>query len=316
LQLTRDIVGSPYIRVDEILKSGMTKSTFETDLNNVMFAMTRGKYNIYQTGQNAFVHNLFAITTEYGTSPLLGMRILQQLEATHCQQAEGESRYVIVNNIIDYFNAMNIEPQAIRGWLNNMLKSGLILSYDPTQSSIEEVYRIEISPSGYQHLLWARSNLAYIETMLEVTPLCDRSIYQELLHLMNLDLPFARRKAIKLFYQYLVKEDNHYCIIPNHPQYDGQRDINEKLKQLCDELSRPYSTTLSSRYGRPYGKVISWIENGGYGFIQPEDGGANLFLHIHQIIDSDLSSIPLGTTLEYDIEYNEKGLRAIKAAVL
>ena len=316
LQLTRDIVGSPYIKVHEILKSVMTKSTFETDLNNVMFAMTKGKYDLYQTGQNAFVHNLFAITTEYGTSPLLGMRILHQLEATHYQQAEGESRYVIVNNVIDYFNAMNIEAQAIRGWLSNMLKSGLLLSYDPTQSFIEEVYRIEISPSGYQHLLWARSNLAYIESMLEVTPLCDRSLYQELQHLMNLDLPFARRKAIKLFYQYLVKEDNHYCIIPNHAQYDGQRDINEKLKQCCDELSGPYSTSSSSRYGRPYGKVISWFEDRGYGFIQPEDGGANVFLHIRKIINSDLSSIPIGTTLEYDIEHSEKGLCAIKAAVL
>ena len=138
LQLTREIVGSPHIKVFDILKAIYGKSSLEADPDNAKLAMIRGKYDIYPTGLNAFVQNIFALTTEFGTSPLLGLRILQLLESTHFQHADGEARYVQVSHIVEYCHAMNLDPQVTFGWLDNMLKSGLILSYDPRQSSIKQ----------------------------------------------------------------------------------------------------------------------------------------------------------------------------------
>ncbi len=274
--------------------------------------MIRGKYDIYPSGQNAFVQNIFAMTTEFGTSPLLGLRILQLLESTHFQQAEGEARYVELANVIDYCNAMNFERQAIRGWLHNMLKSGLLLSYDPGQSNIDDVFRIEISPSGYQHLLWGRTDWAYIESMLEVTPLHDRTLHHELLELMKLGFPFA----IRLFLLYLVNEDSKYCVIPDHAQYNDQRRLRERLEQQCVELTKPLRSSVSARYGRPYGVIQSWNEDKGYGFITPEGGGSPVFVHIRDALNADADSIPKGTVLEYDVVETDRGQKAVKAAVL
>ena len=239
LQLTREIVGSPHIHVDEMLKAVYAHTSLEIDPNNAKLAMIRGKYDIYPVGQNAFVQNIFAITTEFGTSPLLGLRILQLLESTHFQQAEGEARYVAVSHVVEYCNAMNIERRTILGWLDNMLKAGLILSYDPRQTSIDAVLRVEISPSGYQHLMWGRTDWAYLESMLEVTPLHDQSVHHELFELMKVGLPYAFRQAIRLFVLYLIDEDSKYCVIPDHGQYDDQRRLKERLDHQCVEQLNP-----------------------------------------------------------------------------
>ena len=316
LQLTRAIIGSPHIQVDEMFKAIYAKSSLEVDPINAKLAIIRGKYDIYPTGQNPFVQNIFALTTEFSTSPLLGLRILQLLEDTHFQQAEGEARYVELSHIVEYCNGMYVDQRATQGWLDNLLKSGLILSYDPRQESIDKVLRVEIAPSGYQHLVWGRTDWAYLEAMLEVTPLLEKATRNELAELMSIGLPYARRKAIQLFLLYLIDEDHRYCVIPDHPQYNDQRKLTERLNQQVTELARPARTSHATRFGRPFGVVINWVDEHGYGFIAPEGGGRTVFIHICDIMNISTNNVPTGTLIEYEKVETAKGPKAVNAAII
>ena len=236
LQLTRDIVGSPHIQVHELLKAAMTHTALEVDSENAKLAIIRGKYDIYPVGQSAFVQNIYALTTETDTSPLLGLRLLRLLEDTSFQRAEGKARYVEVPQIRDYFAAMNIEPRVTDQWLEAMLNSGLLLSYDPTVSGIEKAFRVEIAPAGLQHLKWGLGDWVYMESMAEVTPLLEQAVHDNISGLLGVEMPFARRKAVRTFLSYLLGEDSKYCVIPDHAKYDPQSGIRSFLEHECVEL--------------------------------------------------------------------------------
>lgn len=56
--------------------------------------------------------------------------------------------------------------------------------------------------------------------------------------------------------------------------------------------------------------VVKWF-NGtkGYGFIKPDDGGADVFVHISAVIKAGLKTLTEGQKVGYDIEDN-KGKKA------
>ncbi len=299
-----------------MLKTLYSKNPMDVDPNNAKLAIVRGKYDIYPSGQHEFVQNMFALTTEFGTSPLLGLRILQLLENTHFQHADGETRFVEINHIVDYFNAMNFEPRTVLGWLHNMLKSGLILSYDPLQEKIADVVRVEISPSGFQHLTWARADWIYLESMLKITPLRDKATYENKIALIKADFPYARRQAIRSFLLYLIEEDTSYCVVPDYPQYADQRKLIARLREQVEQLGKPMRTDKPTRFGRPFGSVISWNTDRGFGFIMPPGGDRTILVHINDAVNATESFPTPGTVLEFDQEEREKGPKALKAEII
>ncbi len=171
LKLTRHIVASPHVKVHELLTAWTNKTTLQVDVEDVKLAIIRGAYDIYPSGEHEYVQNVFALTTRSDTTPLMGLRILQLLDDTRFQQVDGATQFIEIERVLEYFAAMHLEPRIVRDWVDAMLKTGLCLSYDPTRTSIEEVDRIEVSPSGRQHLNWALNDWVYLEAMLEVTPL-------------------------------------------------------------------------------------------------------------------------------------------------
>eukprot|EP00756_Hemistasia_phaeocysticola_P006698 Hpha_TRINITY_DN13957_c1_g1::TRINITY_DN13957_c1_g1_i2::g.35354::m.35354 len=48
------------------------------------------------------------------------------------------------------------------------------------------------------------------------------------------------------------------------------------------------------------GKVIKWIEDRGFGFISPDDGGKDIFVHARDLPPE--SSLEQGATVHFDIE--------------
>ena len=57
----------------------------------------------------------------------------------------------------------------------------------------------------------------------------------------------------------------------------------------------------------PIGKVKFFNAQKGYGFIAPEGGGNDAFVHISAVERSGLSSLNEGDRLEFDIEVDRRG---------
>ncbi|MDJ0380168.1 cold shock domain-containing protein [Streptomyces sp. G-G2] len=57
------------------------------------------------------------------------------------------------------------------------------------------------------------------------------------------------------------------------------------------------------------GRVIRFDGTRGYGFIAPEDGGEDVFLHVNDMLIPE-SYVRSGTALEFEVEDGDRGLKA------
>ncbi len=49
----------------------------------------------------------------------------------------------------------------------------------------------------------------------------------------------------------------------------------------------------------------------GFGFIAPEDGSKDVFVHISAVESSGLGSLSDGQKVSFDVEHNDRGLKAV-----
>jgi len=244
LELTRSIMASPYIKVDELLTLYITKDAAAIPEYDIQRAIIRGNYNFYPVDSNQFVQNIYSLRTEIGTSPLLGLRILQALFDAHHREVQGTESFVAVAQIFDYFQATTIERRAVSLWLDAMLKTGLCLSYDPTHTGIEQVQKVEISPAGRQHLLWGASDENYIGSMMEVTPINDPATYDTIKNAPRDNKTIEWVMKTVAFTQYLLDEDKSYVQIPDHESYQGQHRLTNLLEGAKQRIDRKRESIL------------------------------------------------------------------------
>ena len=56
---------------------------------------------------------------------------------------------------------------------------------------------------------------------------------------------------------------------------------------------------------------VKWFNNQkGFGFIQPDEGGADVFVHITALHDAGLQGLKDGQPIEYTLEEDRKGKKA------
>jgi CspA family cold shock protein len=65
----------------------------------------------------------------------------------------------------------------------------------------------------------------------------------------------------------------------------------------------------------PTGTVKWFSDEKGYGFITPDDGGKDLFVHHSAISASGFRSLPEGAKVEYEVQEGPKGPNAANVRV-
>ena len=65
----------------------------------------------------------------------------------------------------------------------------------------------------------------------------------------------------------------------------------------------------------PQGTVKWFNEEKGYGFITPDDGGDDLFVHYSGIVGEGFKSLEEGTRVSYEATRGRKGMQAEKVSL-
>ena len=225
------MVASPHLRVADLVAAYLAGSAVETPRWRIERAIIRLHYDIYPVGQHDFVQNVFALSEDLPTTPLIGLRLLQLLKDVPTREHEGA--VIDVGEILAYFSGMNIEDRAVLLWLDAMLKSGLVLNYDPTVEDINQASTLEISPAGGQHFFWGTGSYQYLAAMADVTPLLSESTFVELSERNRQD---RWRERTAIFIDYLLHEDRMYCVIPSHEAYQSQARLAMTLESVANRL--------------------------------------------------------------------------------
>jgi len=55
------------------------------------------------------------------------------------------------------------------------------------------------------------------------------------------------------------------------------------------------------------GTVVSFDEQKGFGYIQPDEGGAKVFLHITEVKRAGIDSVSVGLKISYEVVYGANG---------
>lgn len=231
LEITRDVVSSPHIPLDDILKAHLAGSTFPVKDWRILQAIIKRQYDIFPEGEHSFVQNVFNISEDVPTTPLLALRILQFLRDAEGATEHDKKSFIPIEKIYSHLLALGIEQRNTKLSLNTLLEKGLILDYDPTVTTVDRANRVELSPSGRVHLIWGSTNEEYIKVMRDVTPLRDRSIFHE----MSDQIRHSARdwaRPLETFINYLIQEDRRYITIPDHRSFEGQRRIEYRLTHV------------------------------------------------------------------------------------
>lgn len=69
-------------------------------------------------------------------------------------------------------------------------------------------------------------------------------------------------------------------------------------------------------YAVSTGTVVRFNGTSGYGFITPDDGGEDVFLHASLLADGFKDSVLLGTRVEYEAVPSERGPKAVGVTIL
>ena len=64
------------------------------------------------------------------------------------------------------------------------------------------------------------------------------------------------------------------------------------------------------------GKVISFDRIKGYGFVAPDTGGEDVFIHVNDLLYSDKENLAAGSIVEFRLEEGERGPKAAAVTVL
>ncbi|NEP79342.1 MAG: AAA family ATPase [Okeania sp. SIO3B3] len=230
LEIAKHLVTSPHLELHQLIKAYVTNTTIDIPPSKIKNALIRGKFDIFPVKEHTFIRNIYSLDDSIDTSPLLALRILQLLEDVY--RNDSKNPFITTDQIVDYFNAMMINSSETIKIMSRMLEHGLCLSYDPTITNIANIRKVELSPSGRQHLLWGCYDPVYSIAMMEVTPIKNQETFESLGN--KSDYPSLRGERLIKFINYLLEEDRKYIKIPSHEAFKSQSKLNlSKLRRIA-----------------------------------------------------------------------------------
>jgi CspA family cold shock protein len=76
---------------------------------------------------------------------------------------------------------------------------------------------------------------------------------------------------------------------------------------LGESLTRPLNVEIHLERIMAHGTVKWFNPQKGFGFIQPQDGGADVFVHISAVQQAGLSTLNDGQLVSFDLEQGRQG---------
>ncbi len=89
----------------------------------------------------------------------------------------------------------------------------------------------------------------------------------------------------------------------------GRKDMN--AEQVDGQARLQAGKVAERRIGR-----VVWFDAKGYGFIRPDDGGKDLFVHYTSIRAEGFRMLNDGDRVEFDVEQGERGPKAANVILL
>jgi len=237
LELTRDVISSPHLPIEELFKAHVIGTAVAVQDWKIRNAIIKGRYDIFPADENSFVQNIYALSVDAPTTPLLGIRILQFLRDSQ-ESGNSDQTFVPIAHVYDHLNSMGLHFRVVRPWLEALLKTGLALDYDPTIKDIEDSTRLEISPAGKIHLYWGSIERDYVATMKDVTAIREKATFEHLLQLYRSGYSSTWNDSMAVFIDYLIEEDARWCEVPDHRHFTGQQQVLRRLNIMRERLSK------------------------------------------------------------------------------
>lgn len=66
----------------------------------------------------------------------------------------------------------------------------------------------------------------------------------------------------------------------------------------------------------PTGSIISFKEDKGYGFIRPQDGGDNVYVHVSALKSAGVDTVAPGQRLTYEVQTKDGKTSAVDIKLL
>jgi energy-coupling factor transporter ATP-binding protein EcfA2 len=236
LQIAQRIITSPIIDVSELVKAYAIGQKFRPKRLNIKKALLLGDYNHFYQQDSSFTLNLFEVSSNAVTSPLLRLSILRLLIDVYSDTLEPEKIYRSVEDILNYFEPTTVNRTLVKENLKALLDYRLIEPYDPRDTKIYESQRVKITHCGRIHYEFVTDDKEgiYMSEMALMTSVIsqeyisrNRALLMKNEKLSGLDW----RTIIRWFVEYCLEQDRLYISLPKSTSYQSQNKLREILRK-------------------------------------------------------------------------------------
>ncbi|MHB8252940.1 MAG: hypothetical protein ACYDEV_04435 [Acidiferrobacter sp.] len=231
LNIAQRIITSPVFSMEEIIKASFANRHLTIPKLKMRQALIFGEYSQFQAEASDYILNLFAVSPDQVTTPLIRLSILRLLRDIEAQARDVESRYLFVEEIGDYMDPCGISRPVVFAHLRELLRYRLVDPYDPTDTEVYDGQRVRIAHCGHIHFEMALKDDVYITSMALTTGVRSVEFVSDVREIRKKQKMGRSdwEKIKSLFIEYLTREDKSFFSLPKLDSYDGQTRLRADL---------------------------------------------------------------------------------------